>query len=245
MPHDVRAYPPPPAFAAAARVAPDAYGDAYRRSVDDADAFWREQAARLDWVTAPTEIRDVRFSPDDTHIRWFADGTLNACHNAVDRHVLAGLGDRVAFYVEPDDPADDAQRRVLTYAEVHREVQRMANVLRGAGVAKGDRVTVYLPMIPEAAYTMLACARIGAVFSVIFAGFSAESIAGRLVDAQSDVIVTADQGRRGGRTVALKANVDEAVQKAAARGLAVRKVLVVKNTGGNVLWDDARDVWTH
>ena len=245
MSDDPQAFPPPSAFSDAALVTPAAYAETYRQSVEDPDGFWREQAGRIDWVTEPTEVRDVRFGPDDTHIRWYADGRLNACHNAVDRWVEVGLGDRTAFWFEPDDPdADGArQRRAISYAEVHREVQRMANVLKGAGVQTGDRVTVYLPMIPEAAYTMLACARIGAVFSVIFAGFSPESIAGRLVDAASDVVVTADQGRRGGRTTALKANVDQAVQKAAERGQTVRTVLVVRNTGGNVLWDDDRDVW--
>ena len=236
-------YAPSDAFAARARVTPEQYAETYRRSVDDNDGFWREQAARIDWVTPPTEIKDVRFGPDDTHIRWYADGVLNACHNAVDRHVLAGNGDRTALIFEPDDPATDARR--ISYAEVHARVQRLANVLKGMGVRRGDRVTVYLPMIPEAAVTMLACARLGAVFSVIFAGFSPEAIAGRLVDAESDVVVTADQGRRGGRTVALKANVDEAVKRAAERGQAVRKVLVVQNTGGNVPWTDGRDVWLH
>ncbi len=233
--------PPPAGFTAA--VTPDAFAEMRRRATDDADAFWLEQAERLDWTRTPTEACDASFALDDLHIRWFADGTLNACHNALDRHVAAGLGGRTAFCFEPDDPADDARRREITYAEALRETQRMANVLLGAGVQPGDRVTVYLPMIPEAAYTMLACARIGAVFSVIFAGFSPESIAGRLVDAKSDVVVTADQGRRGGRTIALKANVDAAVEKAAQRGQTVRKVLVVRNTGGNILWDDARDVW--
>ena len=235
--------PAPPAFAAAARTSPEAYAETYRRSVEDPEGFWGDQAGRIDWVRAPTEVMDVRFDPADTYIRWYADGTLNACYNAVDRHVEAGRGDRVAFHFEPDEA--DGEARAITYADVHREVQRMANVLKGAGVERGDRVTVYLPMIPEAAYTMLACARIGAVFSVIFAGFSPEAIAGRLVDAASDVIVTADQGRRGGRTVALKANVDEAVRKAAERGQTVRTVLVVRNTEGNVPWDEARDVWVH
>ena len=233
---------PPPGFTAA--VTPADYAEMARRATDDADAFWLEQAERLDWLQKPTEACDASFTLDDLHVRWFADGTLNACHNALDRHVAAGLGERTAFCFEPDDPADDARRRAISYAEALRETQRMANVLKGAGVTRGDRVTIYLPMIPEAAYTMLACARIGAVFSVIFAGFSPESIAGRLVDAGSDVIVTADQGRRGGRTIALKANADAAVGKAEARGQSVRTVLVVRNTGGNILWDDARDVWT-
>ena len=241
---------PPAAFAAAANTSPEAYAALVRRVADDPDGFWREQAARLDWVTEPTETCDASFGPGDVHIRWFADGTLNACFNALDRHVLAGHGGRTAFLFEPDElpgagGEPGRERRAISYAEVFRETQRMANVLGGAGVQRGDRVTVYLPMIPEAAYTMLACARIGAVFSVVFAGFSPESIAGRVVNAQSDVIVTADQGRRGGRTIALKANVDAAVEIAEARGQTVRKVLVVKNTGGNVLWDDARDVWTH
>jgi acetyl-CoA synthetase len=240
------AVPPPAAFAAAARVQPADYAEMVQRAEADPDAFWLAEARRLDWITPPTQAADVSFGPDDVHIRWFADGTLNACYNALDRHVAAGLGEQTAFRFEPDDPADpDGARRDITYAQTLASVQRMANVLLTLGVRRGDRVTIYLPMIPEAPVAMLACARIGAVFSVVFAGFSPESIAGRLVDAGSDFVITADQGRRGGRTIALKANVDAAVQRAAELGQTVRTVLVVRNTRGNILWDDARDVWYH
>ena len=238
------AYPPPASFSERARVPSRAAYDAlYRRSVEDPEAFWTEQAERLDWIKPFETVKDVAFGPDKTHIRWYEGGQLNACYNALDRHVANGKGDKTALIFEPDEPGDEAQH--LSYREVLGQVQRFAGVLKSLGVERGDRVTVYLPMIPHAAYAMLACARIGAVFSVVFAGFSPEALAGRLLDAQSDFVITADQGRRGGRTVALKANVDEAVKRAEAKGQTVRHVLVVKNTGGNVVWDGARDVWYH
>ncbi len=219
------------------------YERMYRRSVEDNEGFWREQAGRLDWFEPFDGVKDVSFGPDDVHIRWYVGGKLNACHNALDRHVEAGRGGKTALIFEPDEPGEDAPH--VTYADALGHVQRMASVLKDLGVERGDRVTIYLPMIPEAAYAMLACARIGAVFSVVFAGFSPEALAGRITDAASDFVVTADQGRRGGRTVALKANVDEAVRIAEREGQAVRHVLVVKNTGGNIQWHDKRDVWLH
>ena len=238
------AYPPPADFAARACVpSREAYDRLYRQSVEDAEGFWREQADRIDWMAPFETVKDVSFAPDDVHIRWYLGGRLNACHNALDRHVEAGRGDKTALIFEPDEPDGEARR--ISYADALADVEQLAAVLKAEGVEKGDRVTLYLPMIPEAVFAMLACARIGAVFSVVFAGFSPEALAGRIVDAESDVVITADQGRRGGRTVALKANVDEAVRRAEADGQPVRRVLVVQNTGGNVPFDGDRDRWVH
>ena len=171
----------------------DRYAAMYARSIDDSDGFWLEQAQRLDWIEAPTKAGDWSFDP--VAIEWFADGKLNICHNAVDRHVAAGHGDRIALIFEPDDPHGEVRR--ITYTQLQSEVVRMANTLRKMGVAKGDRVTIYMPMIPEGAYAMLACARIGAVHSVIFGGFSPEAIAGRIEDCASDWVICADEGLRG------------------------------------------------
>jgi acetyl-CoA synthetase len=231
---------PPAAFAARARVHSEAeYEALYRRSVEDPEGFWAEQAMRLHWDEAFGRVKDVAFGPHDVHVRWFVGGTTNLCYNALDRHVEAGLGSRAAFLVEPDDP--DAASRRITYAEALAEVQRWAAVLLAHGVEKGDRVTIYLPLIPEAAYAMLACARIGAVHSVVFGGFSPDSLADRILDAESDVVITADEGRRGGKPIRLKANVDAAL----VRCPGVRRVLVVKHTGSAVLWEPDRDVWAH
>jgi len=219
-----------------------AYDEMYRRSIEDNEGFWAEQAGRLDWFSPFDTVKDVSFAADDLHIRWYAGGTLNASYNSLDRHVEAGKGDRVAFYFEPDDPSQQERQRI-TYAEALEETQRMASVLKDLGVRKGDRVTIYMPMIPEAVYAMQACARIGAIFSVIFGGFSPEAIAGRIRDASSDFVITADQGRRGGKTIALKANVDAALKRL-DDDAGVRHVLVVRNTGGNVTWAD-HDVWYH
>ncbi|MEM1054283.1 MAG: acetate--CoA ligase [Bacteroidota bacterium] len=243
-------YLPPSEFSSRARIGSlEDYEAMYRQSVEDNEGFWREQASRIDWFEPFETVKDVSYgggesvAPDDVHIRWYTGGTLNACHNALDRHVVAGKGDRTALIFEPDEPTDDSRR--ISYAEALTEVARLGNVLKDFGVSKGDRVTIYLPMIPEAAYAMLACARIGAVFSVVFAGFSPEALAGRITDAASDFVITADQGRRGGRTVALKANVDEAVVRAKKQGQEVRHVLTVRNTGGNIQWHEGRDVWLH
>ena len=212
------------------------YEALYRRSIDDSDGFWLEQAERLDWVEKPTKAGDWSFDPVD--IKWFADGTLNLCHNAVDRHVAAGRGDRIALIFEPDDPAGEVRR--ITYAELERNVISVANTLKNMGVRKGDRVTIYMPMVPEGAFAMLACARIGAVHSVIFGGFSPEAIAGRIEDCASDWVVCADEGRRGGKTVPLKANVDAALAKIGVKG-----VLVFRHTGGAVTMTAGRDHWYH
>ena len=208
----------------------------YARSLEDADAFWSEQARRLDWTKSPRTVAGWSFDP--VNIRWFEDGALNLCHNAVDRHVASGWGADVAIVFEPDDPAGAVRR--ITYADLQRDVIRIANTLKKLGVAKGDRVTIYMPMVPEGAMAMLACARIGAVHSVIFGGFSPEAIAGRIEDCASDWVITADEGCRGGKTIPLKNNVDEALRKAPAKG-----VLVFRHTGGAVAMAEGRDHWFH
>ncbi|MEO8813143.1 MAG: acetate--CoA ligase [Caulobacteraceae bacterium] len=226
-------FPVPPEWAARARMDATGYEAALERVEREPDSFWREVGERLDWVAPFTVIKDVSFDAADFRIRWFADGTLNACVNCLDRH-LPERADDVAIIWEGDDPKDS---RKITFGEAHAEVCRMANVLRAHGVARGDRVTIYLPMIPQAAYAMLACARIGAVHSVIFGGFSPDSIAGRIQDCDSRLVITADQGLRGGRIVPLKANVDEAL----ARCPEVSTVLVVARTGADVPMTAGRD----
>ncbi|QQO34435.1 acetate--CoA ligase [Bradyrhizobium diazoefficiens] len=213
------------------------YKDMYARSIADPNAFWAEQAKRIDWMHAPTKIENVSFAPGNISIKWFEDGILNVAHNCIDRH-LAKRANQTAIIWEGDDPS---QSRHITYKELHDEVCRMANILRTRNVKKGDRVTIYLPMIPEAAYAMLACARIGAVHSVVFAGFSPDSLAQRINDCQSKVIITADEGLRGGKKVPLKANVDAALAKADG----VDWVVVVKRTGGAVDMSPSRDLWYH
>ncbi len=212
------------------------YDEMYRRSLEDSDAFWAGQAGRLDWFELPAKIGNWSYDP--VNIKWFEDGVLNICHNAVDRHVAAGKGDRTALIFEPDDPAGEV--RTLTYADLQRETVRMANTLKTMGVAKGDRVTIYMPMVPEGAIAMLACARIGAVHSVIFGGFSPDAIAGRIEDCASDWVVTADEGLRGSKPIPLKANVDAALEKVSAKA-----VLVIRHTGGEVAMKDGRDYWYH
>ncbi|MBW6524707.1 acetate--CoA ligase [Sphingomonas sp. RHCKR47] len=234
---DTDLFPVPDHWAHAARVDAAGYRAMYDASVADPDAFWLEQAGRLDWITPPETAGDWSFDADDFHIRWFADGSLNASVNCIDRH-LAERGDQTAIIWEPDVPTEEPRR--FTYAELHREVCRFANVLRAQGVGKGDRVTIYLPMIPQAAFALLACARIGAIHSVVFGGFSPDALAGRIEDCGSKIVVTADEGRRGGRTVPLKANVDAA----AASAPTLERVLVVHATGGAVTMG-ARDVWYH
>ena len=227
-------YPVPDAWAERALIGADAYADMYRRSIEDRDAFWAEQGRRLDWIKPFSTVENVSFAPGDVSIKWYEDGTLNVSANCIDRH-LATRGDQTAIIWEGDDPADDAH---ITYAQLSDEVQRFANVLKAIGVAKGDRVTIYMPMIPQAAYAMLACARIGAVHSVVFGGFSPDALSGRIVDCDSKVVITADEGLRGGRKVPLKANVTAALKKAPG----VEKVLVIKHTGGDVP-SDPQDVW--
>jgi acetyl-CoA synthetase len=231
-------HPAPADFIARAAIKPDDYRRDYARSIADPDAFWADVARRLDWYQVPTQIRDVSFDANDLHIRWFADGELNASVNCLDRH-LATRGDKVALLWEADDPSVASQR--ITYRELHARACRLANALRNLGVRKGDRVAIYLPMIPEAAVAMLACARIGAVHTVVFGGFSPDSLAGRIADCTAKLVITADEGRRGGKAVALKANVDEALRRPGTNS--VETVLVVRNTGGAVAMQMPRDRW--
>jgi len=219
----------------------DEYQALYQHSIEDNDAFWREQAQQhLDWIKPFSQVKDVSFNSGDTHIRWFADGELNACYNCIDRH-LPQKADQTAIIWEGDEPNNQEH---ISYQALYDSVCRMANVLLGLGVKKGDRVTIYMPMIPAAAYAMLACARIGAVHSVVFGGFSPKALAGRIVDCDSRWVVTADGGVRGGRDIPLKANVDAALASSEVNQR-VRKVLVVKNTSISIDWNDQRDVWLH
>jgi len=227
-------------FAERALIKAEDYQRLYAQSLQDNDAFWREQAERLDWHRFPQKISDVSYAKADLHIRWFEDGVLNACYNCLDRH-LATRGDQTAIIWEGDDPARHFK---ITYRQLHQRVCRMANILLQLGVKRGDRVTIYLPMIPDAAVAMLACARIGAVHSVVFGGFSPEALAGRILDCQSEYIITADEGVRGGKKVALKDNVDAACQRPAVAEC-VSSVLVVRNTGGAIGWQPERDHWLH
>ncbi len=210
----------------------------YERSVTDPDGFWGEHGRRLDWFKPYTKVKNASFD-GDVSIKWFEDGELNVSYNCIDRH-LATRGDQVAIIWEGDDPSEDKR---ITYRQLHEAVCRYANVLKAQGVKKGDRVTIYMPMIVETAYAMLACTRIGAIHSVVFGGFSPDSLAGRIVDCKSDVVITADEGLRGGRKVPLKENADKAAEIAAAAGNTVRKVLVVRRTGGKVNWVEGRDLW--
>ncbi|AWB22847.1 acetate--CoA ligase [Methylobacterium currus] len=209
----------------------------YEASIRDPEAFWREHGKRIDWFTPYAKVKETSFGPGDVSIKWFSDGVTNAAHNCIDRH-LATRGDQVAIIWEGDDPSES---RHITYRELHAEVCRMANVLRNRGVSKGDRVTIYLPMIPEAAFAMLACARLGAIHSVVFGGFSPDSLAGRIQGCDSKLVITADEGLRGGRKVPLKANVDAAIQRLPADS--VDHVIVVRRTGGAVEMDPVRDVY--
>jgi acetyl-CoA synthetase len=213
------------------------YHRMYERSVADPDGFWAEQAERIHWYKPFTKVKNTSFDPRHVSIKWFEDGSTNAAYNCIDRH-LAKRGDQTAIIWEGDDPKDSKK---ITYKELHDEVCRFANVLRNRNVGKGDRVTIYLPMIPEAAYAILACARIGAIHSVVFGGFSPESLAGRIEDCKSNVVITADEGLRGGRKVPLKANADAAIAKAGG----VDHVIVVRRTGAAVDMEPGRDVWYH
>jgi len=207
----------------------------YQESISDSEAFWRKQAGMVDWIKEPTTIKQTSFAPGNVDIKWYADGELNVAANCLDRH-LSAYGDEIAIIWEGDDPADN---RHISYRELHAEVCKFSNALLAQGAKKGDVITLYMPMIPEAAVAMLACARIGAVHSVIFGGFSPEAISGRVAGANSNIIITADEGIRGGRSIPLKANVDQAI----ANLDCVEKVVVVKRTGSDVAWQAGRDVW--
>ena len=233
-----RVYPVPAEWARRARVDAGGYETLYGRSIADPGSFWLEQARRLDWIKRPEMAGDWSFDEADFHVQWFADGKLNVAANCIDRQ-LAKRAAAPAIIWEPDDPAEPPKR--YAYLELHREVCRFANVLKDQGVRKGDRVTIYMPMIPEAAFAVLACARIGAIHSVVFGGFSPEALAGRITDCDSSIVITADEGRRGGKRIPLKANVDAA----AAHAPALEKVIVVQATGGDVTMQPGRDLWYH
>ncbi len=230
-------YPIPTDAAANTHTKAADYVRLYTQSINEPDAFWAEQAKRLDWMTPPAKIGNWSYDP--VSIKWYEDGVLNLCHNAVDRHVAAGNGERIAFIFEPDDIAKDARR--VSYAELLADVIRMANVMKKLGVQKGDRVTIYMPMIVEGAVAMLACARIGAVHSIVFGGFSPEALAGRIGDCGSRFVICADGGLRGGKAVPLKANVDAALEKVAG----VEAVLVIRHTGEAIKMREGRDHYYH
>ncbi len=233
-----KTYPVPPAFAATANLTPERYHEMYAASIADPEAFWGEHGKRIQWMTPYAQVKQVSWEAGDFGIRWYGDGILNVTESCLDRH-LATRANKTALIWEGDNPADSHS---VTYAELHSAVCKFANVLKALGVRKGDRVTIYMPMILEAAYAMLACARIGAVHSVVFGGFSPDALAGRIADCGSTCIITADEGVRGGKKIPLKANVDRACEIA---GGSVQSVLVVKRTGGAVTMVPGRDHWLH
>jgi len=228
-------YPVPEAWQKRALIDNDRYLEMYERSIRDPDGFWAEQAKRIDWVTPPTKIRNASYDPHNVSIKWFEDGVLNASYNCLDRH-LEKRGDQTAIIWEGDDPS---QHKNISYRELHEAVCRLANGMKSLGVQKGDRVTIYMPMVPEAAVAMLACARIGAIHSVVFGGFSPDSLANRIQDCDSNLIITADEGLRGGRKVPLKANTDEALKECPT----IKHCIVLKHTGGKIGWQEGRDIW--
>ena len=232
-----KVYAVPAAWKKRALVDDAAYKKMYAESVKDPSKFWGRHAKRLDWIKTPKKIKNTSFAYDNVSIKWYEDGVLNVSANCIDRH-LKKRADQVAIIWEGDNPYDDKK---ITYRELHEQVCRLANVMKKHGVKKGDCVTIYMPMIPEAACAMLACTRIGAVHSIVFGGFSPESLAGRIEDAQSHFIITADEGLRGGKKVPLKANTDAALAKTGSSA----KVLVVRRTGGTVGWEPGRDLWYH
>ncbi|MDX1605834.1 MAG: AMP-binding protein, partial [Candidatus Competibacterales bacterium] len=233
---EIKVHPVPADIAANAWIDEAKYQSMYQRSIDDPEGFWAEQAEEfLTWFKPWDKVWEHDYTK--AHIRWFEGGKLNVSYNCIDRH-LETRGNQVAIIWEGDEPNQDKK---ITFRQLHEEVSRLANALKSAGVKKGDRVCIYLPMIPEAAYSMLACARIGAVHSVVFGGFSPDALKDRINDSECKVLITADEGLRGGRKVALKANAD----KACAKTPSIEKVFVVKRTGGSIDWQDGRDVWYH
>ena len=218
----------------------DTYEKWYKQSVKNPEKFWAKHGKRIDWFKPFTKVKNTSFD-GKVSIKWFEDGVTNVSYNCVDRH-LKKRGDQVAIIWEGDNPYDDKK---ITYRELYEHVNRLANVLKSNGVKKGDRVTIYMPMIPEAAYAMLACTRIGAIHSIVFGGFSPDALAGRIVDCESTFVITADEGLRGGRKIPLKKNTDAAIAIAARNGVTVKSVLVVKRTAGQIEWSDGRDIWYH
>ncbi|KUO64719.1 MAG: acetyl-coenzyme A synthetase [Alphaproteobacteria bacterium BRH_c36] len=234
-------YPVSAEWANRAWIDKEMYEKMYKESVENPADFWGKMGQRVDWMKPYTKVKNTSFDPHNVSIRWYEDGTLNVCHNCVDRHV-ATRGDQVAIIWEGDDPTDDEQ---ITYRQLHERVQKMANVFKANGVKKGDRVTIYLPMIPEATYAMLACARLGAVHSIVFAGFSPDSLYNRIADADSKFVITSDEGLRGGKTVPLKKNTDAALAIKGDKSLDDVTVCVVRRTGNEVSMTPGRDVWLH
>jgi acetyl-CoA synthetase len=233
---DDQVFPVPAAVAASAHINKKRYDEMYKRSVADPEGFWGEHGKRIDWIKPYTKVKDSSFLPP-VHVKWFYDGTLNASVNCLDRH-LKTRGEQTAILWEGDNPKDDKK---ISYKELHKMVCKLANALKAEGIKKGDVVTVYMPMIPEAAVAMLACARIGAIHSVVFGGFSPDSLAGRIQDCDSNCVITADEGLRGGKPIPLKVNTDKALEKCPT----VKKVFVIKRTGGKINWVEGRDVWYH
>jgi len=231
-------YPVPDDWAKNAFIDDAKYQEMYRRSIDDNEGFWREQGQRIDWIKPYTKISDVDWTLGNISAKWFEDGTLNASYNCIDRH-LSERGDKVALIWEPDDP--DAESLAITYKELKAHVSRLANAMKDLGVQKGDVVTIYMPMIPEAVYAMQACSRIGAIHSVVFGGFSPEALSVRINDCESKYVVTADEGQRGKKGIPLKVNTDAAIEKAPG----VKNVICVKATGADINWIEGRDVWYH
>ena len=238
---DSKIYPVTQEAAKHAHIDREKYEAMYASSVADPNAFWMEEGKRVDWIKPYTKSGNWSYEYPDVSIKWFEDGTLNVSANCIDRH-LATRGDQVAIIWEGDDPSEHLN---ITYKELHAHVCRLANAMKANGVKKGDRVTLYMPMIPEAAYAMLACTRIGAVHSIVFGGFSPDALAGRIVDCESTFVVTADEGLRGGKPIPLKKNVDNAVEIAALQNIHVDKVLVVERTKGAIEWNPGRDIWYH
>ncbi|MEJ6397521.1 acetate--CoA ligase [Yoonia sp. 208BN28-4] len=238
MSDQAKTYAPSDAFAANAHADKAKYDEMYAASINDPDAFWAEHGKRVDWMKPFTKVRNASFAPGNVDIKWFEDGTLNVAANCIDRH-LKERGTQTAIIWEPDSPTDEAQH--ITYQQLHAHVCKFANVLKDMGVSKGDRVVIYMPMIPQAAYAMLACARIGAIHSIVFAGFSPDALAARVNGSEAKVVITADEAPRGGRNTPLKVNADKAFDKITVD----TKMLVVKRTGGDITMEDGRDVWLH